>query len=75
MALGLSVQVGDHAVDAAMLKPGRLVAISSGRLLSRGPVSVRSVVPSVGHGPWTVLSNGVGMSERVCDDAANVTAL
>ena len=80
VALGLSERVGDHAVDAATLKPGRFVAISSGGLLSRGrgPVSVRyvrSVAPSVGHGPYTVLPNGVGVSERVCVDAADVTAL
>jgi hypothetical protein len=78
VALGLSERVGDHAVDVATLEPGRFVAINSGGLLSRGPVSIRSVrtvAPSVGRGPCTVLPNGVGVSERVCDDAADVTAL
>ena len=41
------------------------------------PVSVRStsVGPSVGHGLCTVLPNCVGVSERVGDNAAEVTAL
>ena len=78
VALGLLEQVGDHAVDAAMLKPRRFVAISSGGVLSRGTVSVRSVrsvAPSVGHGPCTVMPNGVGVSEQLCGNAAYVTAL
>ena len=85
VALGMSEQVGDNAADAAPLKTGRVVAISSVGLLSSWPVSVRpndtglltvqSVVPSVGHGPCTFLPIGAGVSERVCDDAANVTAL
>ena len=51
VALGLLERVGDHAVDVAMLEPGRVVAINSGGLLSRVPVSVRFVrivAPSVG---------------------------
>jgi hypothetical protein len=78
-------RVGDNAADAAPLKTGRFVAISSVGLLSSWPVSVRpnetglvtvrSIVPSVGHGPCTFLANGGGLSERVCDDAADVTAL
>ena len=78
VALGLSEQVGDHAVDVAMLEPGRVVAINSVGLLRRGPVSVRFVrivAPSVDYGLCNVLPTGVRVSERVCDDAADVIAL
>ena len=78
VALGLLERVGDHVVGAEMLNPGRVVAISTGKLLSLGPVSVRSVrsvAPSVSHGMCTVFPNGVGVLEQGCNDASDVTAL